>query len=116
LDRRWHGAKWSGWDPPFHLWHFSPNTAQRLCKAAGFRTVKTENSFFNPISHIQIGRKVGDLRADIRSWALKTNEQEQPSAQKPSFQKGKRSHATKLLASGAKRFFSERDMQVWAIK
>jgi SAM-dependent methyltransferase len=33
------GACWQGWDPPFHLWHFTPVALKRLVEESGFETI-----------------------------------------------------------------------------
>lgn len=113
LDRRWHGSEWTGWDPPFHLWHFSPRTIKRLCRLSGFSTVRTENTFFNPLTHIRVGRQVGSIRADVRSWALDGKRQMNS---RPCDRQQARNMVPSVVRRIFKTVFSERDMHVWAFK
>ncbi len=114
VDRIWHGDAWSGWDLPYHLWHFSPATIQHLCKAAKFSKVRTENTFFNPIYHLRNGLGSGNLRADIRgaSFSLKSRQANGESIQR---RKG-RPMIPHSIRCFVKRVLAERDMNVWAIK
>jgi SAM-dependent methyltransferase len=112
LDRHWHGPDWSGWDPPFHLWHFTPKTIKRLCLETGFSRVQTENTFFNPVTHIRVGRRVGKMRADVREWTIESAPANVQSHHTERVSKNVPSVARNLI----KTFLSERDMNVWAYK
>jgi SAM-dependent methyltransferase len=34
------GSNWHGWDPPFHLVHYSPSSLKRVCENAGLRVTR----------------------------------------------------------------------------
>ena len=42
-DARKNWKEWVGWDLPYHLYHFTPQTLQELLKICGFYVVKTKN-------------------------------------------------------------------------
>jgi 2-polyprenyl-3-methyl-5-hydroxy-6-metoxy-1,4-benzoquinol methylase len=42
-DARMSWEKWKGWQLPFHLYHFTPETLQALLARHGFRTVRTKD-------------------------------------------------------------------------
>src|SRR5438445_5746630 len=44
LGRRWFGATWLHWDPPRHLFLFTPETLRSLAEAAGFQVVELRTS------------------------------------------------------------------------
>lgn len=109
MDRYWHGDQWSGWDVPYHLWHFSPATATRLFHKAGFQQVQTENTFFNPIAHLRIGWQLKNLRADKRAWQLPGGAiAPAPAAPQPT------TRPPAMFGRLLKKIFSERDMKIWA--
>ena len=45
-DAAKYGREWTGWDPPYHLWHFTPETLVRILAKHGFevQTMKTYHS------------------------------------------------------------------------
>lgn len=43
LERRIFGKHWLGWDPPRHLFHFSPDTIEKMLRKAKFSLVKIES-------------------------------------------------------------------------
>jgi 2-polyprenyl-3-methyl-5-hydroxy-6-metoxy-1,4-benzoquinol methylase len=64
-DARKTWARWKGWQLPFHLYHYTPETLQRILEKRGFRTIRhkdylseyvkerLEQSFFpNPIARL----------------------------------------------------------------
>ena len=40
VDARREGVAWSGWDVPYHLWHFTPASLSRLLTLCGFRVLR----------------------------------------------------------------------------
>jgi len=42
-DARKNWKEWIGWDLPYHLYHFTPQTLKELLKICGFYVVKTKN-------------------------------------------------------------------------
>lgn len=40
-QKMWGG--WSGWDLPYHLYHFTPNTLINILSQHGFRTIRTKD-------------------------------------------------------------------------
>lgn len=38
------GACWQGWDPPFHLWHFTAGVLRRLAERNGFKTISVSTA------------------------------------------------------------------------
>lgn len=64
FDRVWHGENWRGYDLPFHLYHFTPQTYQMILEKAGFSVQKIIFQYWNPIAHL-MEIKLGDgIRAD----------------------------------------------------
>jgi len=45
LGRMIYGRSWFPWQPPRHLYHFSPKTITRMLKKAGFRKIKILHSY-----------------------------------------------------------------------
>mgnify|MGYP001578285368 CR=1 FL=1 len=41
LEARLFGCKWLAWDPPYHLYHFTPQVLTAALEKKGFRVVKT---------------------------------------------------------------------------
>ena len=113
MDRFWHGPYWSGWDVPYHLWHFSPKTITQLLNTAGFEQINTENVFFNPITHLRIAAKQSPFRQDVRQWQLKRSTSSPPPMPQVKSSSQTKQKARPLLKQ-IKRVFSERDMHVWA--
>jgi len=111
FDRLWHGRLWSGWDLPYHLWHFSPQTIRAFLQKAGFGRIDVEPTFFNPWKHLKVGVKAGNLRADIRTWKASPNQ----SAPVEGRTNGNGSTPeNSVWKRWVKTFCSERDMNVWA--
>lgn len=55
---RWlFGARWSDWQIPLHLWHFSPTTLRRLVTRAGFRVER--------VAHQRIFKGVSGRASDV---------------------------------------------------
>lgn len=48
FDRIWHGKKWRGYDLPFHLYHFTPETYRALLEKAGFSVQKRYSNTGTP--------------------------------------------------------------------
>ncbi len=49
LDRFIHKDKWNGWSLPFHIFHYSPKSIKYLLRQEGFKYIKIQKSFLNPI-------------------------------------------------------------------
>ncbi len=49
LDRYLKKDKWNGWSLPYHLFHYSPKSIKNLIYGCGFRKVKIQKSFLNPM-------------------------------------------------------------------
>lgn len=120
LDRLYHGDKWSGWDLPFHLTHYTPSTLKRTLNAAGLALIYRDFAFFNPIRHLLLGLRKKDLRADIRGDLFPKNttvdhgaERGDPSAPKQFTFNARVTPAWKMLI---KRVLAERDMTLVARK
>lgn len=64
FDRRWHGKRWSGYDLPYHLYHFSPKTITKLLQKTGFKIEQIELTFFHLLPHLKLARKLRSVRAD----------------------------------------------------
>jgi 2-polyprenyl-3-methyl-5-hydroxy-6-metoxy-1,4-benzoquinol methylase len=52
LDRFIHKEKWNGWSLPYHFFHYSPKSIKNLLRRQGFRKIKIQKSFLNPIKLI----------------------------------------------------------------
>jgi len=52
-DAEYYKQHWAGYDVPRHLWHFNPNTLEKLVKSHGFRIRKLKklpfDSFYNAL-------------------------------------------------------------------
>jgi len=52
-EAKYYKQYWAGYDVPRHLWHFSPNTLERLIKTHGFKIRKLKklpfDSFYNAL-------------------------------------------------------------------
>ena len=48
VDAKGYGTEWTGWDLPYHLWHFTPESLSRLLTTCGFnvRLVKRHPSTY----------------------------------------------------------------------
>lgn len=114
LDRHWHGDSWSAWDVPYHLWHFSPTSMTRLLQKAGFQQVETDNTFFNPLTHLKIGWRLKNLRADVRAWQIPSDNTAPSSAPPISAPVTQPLFQSSPFTRWIKTFFSERDMKIWA--
>jgi SAM-dependent methyltransferase len=109
FDRRWHGALWSGWDLPYHLWHFAPRTIKAMLVKAGFDRVDVECRYFSLLRHIRRGAKKGMLRADIRTDGPEAKGSKDKKAQAAQ-------SSSSALKTLIKYYLSERDMDIWAIR
>jgi len=69
LDARRMGASWRGWQPPFHLWHFTPTTLCEALKRTGFQplAVRYEASSYmrQRLSHIPVLKVAKGLLAHL---------------------------------------------------
>ncbi len=66
FDRWWHGVSWEGYKMPSHLYYLTPQTYCAFLEKAGFRVVKIEYEFWNPITHLQDKLKNGKKNAHIK--------------------------------------------------
>ena len=64
FDRLWHGDRWRGWDPPFHLFHFTVRRLRELLEEEGLAVYRVHREFWNPLVHIREWRLGEGLRAD----------------------------------------------------
>ncbi len=112
LDRYWHGRAWSGWDLPYHRWHFSHRTIRRLLGRVGFGAVAIENTFFDPVRHLRAALGPGGRGRDVRD--LRPRASEAPVSSSPGAKRRSSGSAAGWAKRAVKRVFSERDMQVWA--
>ncbi len=71
FDRKWHGKNWRGYDPPFHLYYFTPKTYRKLLEKAGFSVQKVKFQYWGLITHLQEIRLGGGMRADHPSDAIR---------------------------------------------
>jgi hypothetical protein len=74
LWRRVFGRAWVNWHVPFHLWHFSPKTLQKLLDSAHYRII-TINTFTPALWVTQsiclkLSRKAGGRNRLIRCAPL----------------------------------------------
>lgn len=53
LDRFLNKDQWNGWSLPFHLFHYSPLSIRNLLSITGFRKIKIQKSFLNPLKLIR---------------------------------------------------------------
>ncbi len=49
LDRFIRKENWNGWSLPYHFFHYSPVSIKNLLKREGFRQIKIQKSFLNPL-------------------------------------------------------------------
>jgi SAM-dependent methyltransferase len=66
-DAQWFGKNWAALDVPRHLWHFSPDTAQRLAGEHGFeceaiRSLPLDLFYISALSYRNRGRRLPLLR------------------------------------------------------
>ena len=115
FDRCWHGERWSGWDLPYHLWHFSPATMKSFLRGAGFQCINVEPTFFNPVTHLKVAWKLRDWRVDCRPWKVPgmTAPRPSPPVAPAVHSNGGRNSALRRLVKALR---AERDMNVWAFK
>ena len=46
LGNKLFGKNWFPWQPPRHLYHFSPITAEKMLKKAGFKDIKVKHDYW----------------------------------------------------------------------
>lgn len=64
FDRKWHGADWRGYQIPFHLYHFTPETYKMVLEKSGFSVQNIFFQYWNPMAHL-LEITLGDgIRAD----------------------------------------------------
>lgn len=71
FDRVWHGKHWRGYDPPFHTYHFTPETYRMILEKAGFSVHKKIFQYWGPIAHLMEIKLRDGIRADHPSDAIK---------------------------------------------
>lgn len=49
LDRFIKKDNWNGWSLPYHLFHYSPRSIKDLIRKYGFKKIKIQKSFLNPL-------------------------------------------------------------------
>ncbi len=74
FDRIWHGKEWRGYDLPFHLYHFTPDTYRAFLEKTGFSVQKIKFQYWNPVIHLmEIG--LGDgIKADHPPETVKVSD------------------------------------------
>lgn len=120
LDQIYHGDKWSGWDLPFHLVHFTPATLEGALQRAGLKRIYRDFTFFNPIRHLLLGLRKHDLRADVRGDLFQRPAKMQavaaPGVPRVAKQFSFNTRITPEWRILIKRIFAERDMTLVARK
>lgn len=53
LDRIIKKENWNGWSLPYHFFHYSPVSIKNLLKNEGFRQIKIQKSFLNPLKLVK---------------------------------------------------------------
>jgi len=48
LDRFLNKENWNGWSLPYHLFHYSPSSIERLLRLQNFKEIKIMKGFLNP--------------------------------------------------------------------
>lgn len=46
-DAKYYGAHWAAWDVPRHLYHFSPDSMEKLCRQHGFSITSIKPMWFD---------------------------------------------------------------------
>lgn len=64
FDRIWHGNKWRGYQPPFHLYHFTSKTYCAMLRKAGFVIETVKPQYFNLVDHFLEMRSCDNPRDD----------------------------------------------------
>ncbi len=58
LDAGHYGKYWAAYDVPRHLWHFSPDSLDKLAKKHGFKVVQKNTMPFDPFYNSMLSEKL----------------------------------------------------------